>query len=96
MSILGPSLAQSLAGSAQAERAAVREQAKPVVRDPKRVRGQDQLDLEPERVESAEAVRSPKGNDQEETREDRREHASYQPGGLTPTDEPGARIDVEG
>lgn len=96
MSILGPSLAQSLAGSAQAERAAVQDKVKPGRQDPRRMRGPDQLDLEPESVEAPEAVRSAKGNDQEEGREDRREHAAYQPGGQAATPATGSNVDVEG
>ncbi|MBM4108061.1 MAG: hypothetical protein FJ255_04525 [Phycisphaerae bacterium] len=96
MSILGPSLAQSLAGSAQAERAAVQEKVKLGRQDPRRARGPDQLDLEAEGVETPEAIRSAKGNDQEEGREDRRQHAAYQPGPQTPSPATGANVDVEG
>jgi hypothetical protein len=95
MNILGPTLAQSLAGSTQAERVAAQDKVKPEGPRSRRARGPDQLDLEAQGVEAPEAIRSAKGNDQEEGREDRREHAAYQPGGHPPAPATGATIDVE-
>lgn len=96
MTIVGPTLAHSLAGSAQAERAATQDKVRPEGARSRRARGPDQLDLEPQAVESPQAIRSAKGNDQEEAREDRREHAAYQPGGQPPTPATGVTLDVEG
>ncbi len=74
MSILGTNLAQSVAGLNQAERTAVSEAdrkrtAKPL--EPKRVHDEVML------ADAVDAVRNLKGNDQEETQEDRRAHDGY-------------------
>lgn len=90
--------ATAAAGITGAERAAARDQAKadPVTKDRFR-RLLDEAELSVANTETAEAVRSSKGNDQEEGRQDRREHAAYGPGMPTrdqANEKP--RIDVQG
>lgn len=97
MSIFGspaPVSAQSaLAGAAQAERAIVKEvDRKRPSRPAAAKRTADGVDLEVSDVDTADAVRNLKGNDQEEAHEDRREHEGYSP---APGDET-PHIDVEG
>ncbi len=88
MSIFGTNAAQSVAGLNQAEKLTARENEKKRANAGSKQRDKDSVDL----VQSLEAVRNLKGNDQEETREDREEHDHYRsdPG------ESGPRLDVEG
>ena len=90
-------LAAAVAGLANAERASIREQAKndPKIRDRFR-RALDEAEISVQNTESAEAVRSTKGNDQEEGRQDRREHAAYGPGVQDGNANTPPRLDVEG
>jgi len=79
MPIIGTNIASSVAGAANAERVA----AKAIVKReaglrPGARRGdKDELIVGAEATERAEEVRSLKSNDQEEAREDHRQHAAY-------------------
>lgn len=74
----GPSIAQSAAGAAGAERVATRDKEKREamqvrgarVRDPRHGEGIDTVEIDS-------AIRNLKSNDQEEAQEDRREHPGY-------------------
>lgn len=87
----GPSIAQSAAGAAGAERVAARDKEKREaaqvrgarVRDPKQGEGIDTVEIES-------AIRNLKSNDQEEAQEDRREHPGYG------EREPRSSLDVQG
>jgi hypothetical protein len=95
VSILGSNVAQSVAGLSQAERIEAREKRP---KDPKvaqRRTRQDEYDMVVVNTEDADAVRGLKGNDQEETREDRQEQPAYT-GRAVPHAENHPRIDVEG
>ncbi|HRJ49059.1 MAG: hypothetical protein KF787_07170 [Phycisphaeraceae bacterium] len=78
MSILPTNAAQTIAGVGQAERIATRDIAK---KDADKALGRkavrDEIDLVVVNVESPEAIRSLKGNSEEETREDKQEHPGY-------------------
>ncbi len=82
MSGFVPGVTQSVAGMGQAERVAAREadRKKQEKRAGEAVRGEDQVDLES--VEMPDAVRSLKGNEEEETGGDREKKG-------------GGRLDVE-
>jgi hypothetical protein len=77
MSLTPTNIAQSLAGLGHAERTVAREGAK---RETEKAAGrravQDQLDLVVVKTEHDDAVRSLKGNADEEARQDRREHGT--------------------
>lgn len=79
MSILPTNAAQAIAGVGQAERLAARDVAK---KDADKALGRkavrDEIDLVVVNVESPEAIRSLKGNTEEETREDKQEHPGYE------------------
>lgn len=94
MSIIGTSLAQSLAGLPQAERAESKEKekAKPAERGKGRGGADDTVVVE---VETAEAIRNLKSNDQEEAHEDRQQHRQYRPDGTLLASEQ-RQIDVQG
>lgn len=94
MSIIGSSLAQSLAGLPQAERAESKDKdkSKPAERAKSRGASDDLVVVE---VETAEAIRNLKSNDQEEAHEDRQQHRQYRPDGtLLASDQ--RQIDVQG
>lgn len=85
-------LAAAAAGLANAERVTAREQARAGQGPRDRLRrAADSADLRIVDTESAEALRDAKGNDQEEGRQDRREHAAY-----TAEELRQKHIDVEG
>lgn len=95
-----PITQQSLAGqAAQADRAApARDPKKPLKPSDRFKRSGDSLDLAVTETESAEAIRSNKGNDQEEAHEDRQQHGlneGYTPAGK-PTHEEKPRLDLKG
>ena len=73
-----PGIAQSVAGMSQAERVAARDidRKKQEKKAGEVVRGEDQVDLEG--VEMLDAVRSLKGNEQEETGADRERKGGYE------------------
>jgi len=75
MDPVGPPIASSVAGAHAAERNASKEarrsDQRPAARF-RRLHEQDEVTISP--IEGSEALRDPKGNDQEETREDRQEH----------------------
>ena len=82
MTGFGPSIASSLAGAPQTERAAVARTSRD---DRKRARLKKALHTDSEtvvdKVELTDAVRNLKDNAQEETHEDRQEHTAYSPAG---------------
>jgi len=78
VSIIGSNLAQSVASINQAQRAQSKEKEKAESNRPRDARSLEDA-YEATKVEAAEAVRNLKGNDHEETHEDREEHASYDP-----------------
>lgn len=96
MSTIGTSVAQSLAGAGQAERVESGDRKRTERTDPRQARlRKDQHDTVTVEVESLEAVRHLAGNDQEQAREDRQEHASYTPSGAARVlGKP--RLDIEG
>lgn len=79
MDPIGTPLASAAAGSANAERVAARDAARQRggIRDGFK-RALDEAELTTTETESAEAIRSMKGNAEEEAREDRQEHAHYE------------------
>jgi hypothetical protein len=87
VSIVGTNLTQSVAGLSQAERVEAREKR------PSKAGGdaprKDEFDSAAVQTETAEAVRSLAGNDQEQAREDRQEHPQ-DPAPAKP------RLDVQG
>ena len=95
MSILPTNVAQSLAGLSQAERAEAREKSRPEAVRAKDRRGKDETDLVVVDNQSADAVRSLKGNDQEEAREDRQAKQGYRPDGSAKKSQE-KRLDVQG
>ncbi len=100
MDPVGLPIAASVAGMTGAERIAAREKAKEEKKvDDRFKRSLDQADLTVTPVEEAEAVRSAKGNDQEEAHEDHEAGAHYEAEALLqrlnkPSAKP--RLDVEG
>ncbi|MEX2220042.1 MAG: hypothetical protein WD749_14925 [Phycisphaerales bacterium] len=95
MSLIGASAAQSLAGLSQAERAeaGAKRPAAAKAADPPRKADADHVVV---KTETADAVRRLNANDQEEAREDRKEHPAYTPqGGLAPGGPPG-KLDLNG
>lgn len=95
VSTFGTNPAQGIAGLGHAQRAQAaaadrKERIKPAAR---RTTG-DQLDLSLDATQAADAIRSLKGNADEETREDRQEHL---PGPKTPSPrQPPQRLDLNG
>lgn len=89
MSIVGSNLAQSVAAINAAQRAQSKEKERAESARPRDTRSFEDA-YEATKVEAAEAVRNLKGNDQEETHEDRQEHAGYDPR------LPKKHLDVEG
>jgi hypothetical protein len=78
MSVAGTSIGASVAGLNQTERAATHDKAaKDAAKTKDRARAKDQVDLQLSETEIDDAVRSLKGNGDEETREDRQEHGGY-------------------
>jgi hypothetical protein len=97
MSLLGTSIAQSVAGITQAERVSVRDADKKRTGKPDRVkRGTDEVEVETS--QATDAVRNLKGNADEETEDDRQQKDHYRPQGVEPAEGIEARphIDVEG
>lgn len=90
MTSFGPQVAQSVAGSSQAERIAARDvqRKRPEESRPTKARAADQVDLEVENVESLDAVRGLKGNEQEESGADRQRRHAYGPGAQPKRDQP--------
>lgn len=87
VSMIGTSVAQSAAGAPQAERteAADRRRAEPARARPVK-RSADEYDHPAADVDAPDAVRHLAGNDQEQAREDRREHPAYLPDGRLRSD----------
>jgi len=83
MTVLPTALGSSLAATGDAQRTEAAEKRK---RDPVHRTPEEAVILE---LQTVQAVRSAKGNTEEEAREDRQEHA-------LPPRPPGARLDVEG
>lgn len=77
MDLVGLPIASSIAGASQAERQAARDTQKAEEKRPARrfKRLGDDADLNVTPTESVDAVRDAKGNDQEESHEDRQEHS---------------------
>lgn len=94
VNITGTNLAQSVAGSAQAEKVAARDKKpeKPTAANRR------QNDLVVVDVETLEAIRAAKGNGDEEAHDDRQRHSTYTPGeGGKPHDPPPTKhIDLQG
>lgn len=99
MTSFGPQVSQSVAGSNQAERVAARDlqRKRPEESRPKKARAADQVDLEVESLESLDAVRGLKGNEQEESGADRQRRdaatGGYGPG-ARPNDGEAPSIDL--
>jgi hypothetical protein len=95
VSILPSNAAQTIAGLGQAERVVSKDIAK---KDADKASGRkvirDEVDLVVVNTESADAIRSLKGNTEEETREDRQEHPGYT-AAKPATDEAPPSIDVQ-
>jgi hypothetical protein len=90
-------IASSVAGAKQAERAAVREQERTARKVRERTRRPGQTDeVEIGEVEHVEPVRNAKGNDQEETHEDRQAHGHYDAQGMFNPEALRSKIDFEG
>src|SRR5438128_1110562 len=84
MSLMGSSVAQSVARLSQAERAETKAKRPASPKETKGGRPDDE-DRVVVNTETADAVRGLKSNDQEEAREDRQEHPGYTPeGALNP------------
>ena len=78
MDPVGPPIASSVAGTHAAERNASKEAKRTDQRPTARFRKLhevDEVSISP--IEGSEARRDPKGNDQEESHEDRQEHGHY-------------------
>lgn len=97
MNAQGSSIAQSLAGAAQAERLMLREKDRQNVQQARvnRVRDPKANGEGVDKVEIDHAVRGLASNDQEEAREDRREHPAYSAPNQ-PHAPPPSSIDVRG
>lgn len=95
MDAMGPIIAASLAGVNQAEKIAARDAVKPDERPGKRFRRPgDNAELSVSHVEGVEGLRDPKGNEQEESHEDRQEHGHYDAQGQLSHDHK-PRLDLE-
>lgn len=93
MDVLGTPAAHSLAGLSEAERAALR-QRRGSTPSAATVRTRpDETDLIVVSTEGVDPIRSLKGNDQQEAREDRQEHGAYLLPGCIPPGSP--RLDLE-
>lgn len=93
---IGHNLASSVAGLNQAERAAKpapRPEERPAARF-RRLAETDEFTVTV--VEGPEAIRDPKGNDQEETHEDRAEHGLYDSNAHTHRGDRNPSLDIEG
>jgi hypothetical protein len=94
VSILGSNVAQSIAGSAQAERSQVQEKRSEASRSSEnRARRKDEVIV---KTEAVEAARRLAGNDQEEAHEDRQSHSQYTPGGNAAPHAGEPKLDLEG
>ena len=95
MPFLGSIIPNSVVGVGRAERAQKREaQRRADETEKSKIRQADGAELSPEAVDEAEIIRSTKGNESEEGREDRAEHARYGPGFQEPSGR--GAIDIEG
>lgn len=97
----GPANLQSLANLPQAEQIrakdAQRRSDASASRPGMRPRGKDELVVSPDSVEAIESARNLKGNADEESHQDRREHSAYTPGGRRNADaQAQRRLDVNG
>jgi hypothetical protein len=80
MSVFGTSIAQSVAGLAQAQRTNAQNAKRDrTERAGSKPREADELILDVQTAQSPDAVKSAKGNGDEETNEDRQGHDHYQP-----------------
>ncbi len=96
MDPISPTIASSLAGSAQAERQAVRDTRRAAETENRRFHlNPEGLEAPVDEVAIAEAVRSTKGNSHEESHEDRQEHPTYGPDGA-PTSDARPSLDLKG
>ena len=95
MSLIGSSVAQSIAGLSQAERAETKAKAPAAPKDAKPSR-KDDKDRVVVETETVDAVRGLNSNDQEEAREDREEHPGYTPKGVQSLAHPPAHLDLNG
>ena len=89
-------VAQSVSGLSQAEKIEAREKRPEKPKAAQRRTRTDETDLVTVDTESADAVRNLKGNDQEETHEDRQEHPPYDGRGSLAQGDARPRLDVEG
>lgn len=96
MSIIGSNVAQSVAGLSQAEKIEAREKRPSEPKSVQRRTRKDEFDHTVAEVDTAQAVRGLKGNDQEEAHEDRQEHASYNQQGAPRPDGETPKLDIEG
>ncbi len=95
MDPISTSIASSVAGAKQSENAQARE-SKRAESPSKRFRQLlDNVELTVEETEQADAVRSAKGNADEESHEDRQEHGHYDAQGLMRPTDPGT-LDLNG
>jgi hypothetical protein len=95
MSLIGSSVAQSVAGLSQAERAEAKVKGPAAPREARLAR-KDDKDRVVVHTETVDAARGLKSNDQEEAHEDRQEHPGYTPQGAKGGSTPPARLDLEG
>jgi hypothetical protein len=95
MPIIASGIAQSMAGAPLSERVAARAVDKPAAKK-RKGRDQDELIVGAREVESDEALRSLKSNDQEESAEDHQEHPAYTPKGKLKRPGDGPRLDIAG
>ena len=89
MSAYGTPAAQSVAGLNQAEKTVARANERKRAEEPRARDLKDSVEL----IQSIDAIRNLKGNEQEETHEDRQEHDHYYRPEAT---EPGSHLDLEG
>ncbi|MGQ0628541.1 MAG: hypothetical protein ACT4PL_10635 [Phycisphaerales bacterium] len=95
MSRIGTSVTQSIAGAVQAEQAASRDKARKTATSKPSRRVEDSVELKVPDTEGPEAARRLRGNSDEETAQDRREHPGYAKPNK-PVKPAAKRIDLEG
>jgi hypothetical protein len=95
MPIIASGIAQSMAGAPISERTPVRAADKPASKK-RRGRDQDELIMDARAVDSDQAIRSVKSNDQEESREDHQEHPAYTRKGKVSQGDQGPKLDIAG
>jgi hypothetical protein len=95
MSLMGSNVAQSVSGLTQAERVESRAK-RPAQKAADRGGSSDDTDQVVVSVETADAVRGLKSNDQEDAREDRSEQPGYTPSGSLHQGAKPPQLDVNG